>query len=156
MKTKEKIDFDKIIQGHILNNKHVVIYKHNGIIVDVDSFENKEELIKLSEDFFHDGIYYLTGEEAYIKECNSNYQDYLQSIIDDSLEDKTEIEKKNILQEQIISYNEFNKGIQRDDYVDGFYEWTDLIGKLNFPEPTKLSCTCYFGDISGDVTIEIY
>ena len=166
MKTKEKIDFDKLIQEHILNGKHVIIERHNNEkqnneIVSVDSFTTKEEFKKVAQTYFHEDMDFLTAEEAYIRECNSNYYHYLEELAEGRQGD-TDLETRDNFKKEILSYDEFNKDIDRKDFVDGFYEWTTLFAQVNFPEPTKIKYDSNFRfenseeTIKGEVTIEIY
>jgi hypothetical protein len=160
MVSKEKIDFDKEIQKHLLDNRHVIIERHNNKIVSVEVFDTKDELLTLSKKYFHEDIDFLTAELAYVRECNSNYYDYLDEI-GESFQDDDELITRDNYRKPIIGYDEYNKDIDKADFVDGFYEWNKLFGELKFPEPTKISYDCQLTndgetDIDGVVTIEIF
>lgn len=126
------------------NGKVVLLERENGFIVRIDEFDNKEALIKFYVEEQtkneNDFLVYKTAKEAYVLNCNVNFSEYLQDFMNDYWEEGESLEENERISNKcrnMLSYDEVNKSDLESDYVDGFYEFFDLLVPFNNEENLK-------------------
>lgn len=164
-----KINFEKLVTEAILANKIVYVEKHNDIILFAKDFNTKEELINWykTEAAEYTEARYLSAEEAYVEACNKAYIDFLQDFEPKyylDIEEKIELTPFQ-LQEQLISlmtYEEIAKDVNKEDYVEGIYDYQGLLLPINLPKSSKIerienvSYNRFDDTKEVKVTLEIY
>lgn len=126
------------------NGKVVLLEREKGFIVRIDEFDNKEALIKFYVEEQtkneNDFLVYKTAKEAYVLNCNVNFSEYLQDFMNDYWEEGESLEENERISNKcrnMLSYDEVNKSVLESDYVDGFYEFFDLLAPFNNDENLK-------------------
>jgi len=141
------------------NGKVVLVERKNGLIVRIDEFDNKEALIKSYVDEQTKNEYeffvYKTAKEAYVLNCNVNFSEYLQDFLNDYWEEGETLEENERVANKcrnMLSYDEVNKSVLESDYVDGFYEFFDLLAPFNDEENLKFDYISHQFNDENEVT----
>jgi hypothetical protein len=119
------------------NGKVVLLERIDGEIMALDIFDDKETFIKsyikkqIDEEY--ERFVYKTAREAYLLNCNVKFSDYLEEFNHEFWEEGesiVECERTRDKARKMLTYDEVAESINESDYVDGFYEWVDLIQPL--------------------------
>lgn len=128
---------EEIIKEHLNNGKVVFVKRIEDEIVQIDTFDSEEDFIKdyieSQEKEEYDYQVFKTAEEAYLLACNIAVSDYFEDgnydLWSNTRGIKGEQESNDSFRKAFKTYEELTKDINKDDFVDGFYEWN----KLEFP-----------------------
>lgn len=124
----------KIIDA-LKNNQVVFVTRANDEIVELEVFNSEKEFIedyikKQTENEYELQVF-KEAEQAYLLACNIAIADYFTENQDPWLDDVETLEGEKRVNEymkaKLLTYEEITKDIKLGDFVDGFYDWCDLL-----------------------------
>jgi hypothetical protein len=123
----------KIIDA-VKNNKAVYVERVNGEIVFIEEYDSEKEFVenyvKTQIEEGYDLYVFKTAEEVYLLNCNIAVSDYFsenEDLWDDTEGLKGEVLSNVNFRQALKTYEEITKDIKQEDFVDGFYEWSNLL-----------------------------
>lgn len=162
---------EEIILEHLNNKKVVFVERVNDGIVKIEAFESEEDFIanyiKMQEENEFDFLNFKTAEEVYLLECNIAVSDYFEEgnydLWSNTRGIKGEQESNISFKKAFKTYEEITKDINKDDFVDGFYEWNNLEvayvkgENLNYEHSTNFCKDDNYDDcIEAKLTMQLY
>lgn len=150
---------EKKLNEALENGKVVLLRRIDGEIIDLNVFDNKEDLVKsyVKEQIEneYDFLVYKTAREAYLLNCNVKFSNYLEEFNQEFWEDGetiVECERTRDKARNMLTYDKIVESVNESDYVDGFYEWIDLMEPFIDGENLKYESKGYDFNDEGEKT----